>query len=497
MHPRVSLREALDDPALLGGVLAGNSWRAWRVLLIAAMGEELTGDERVIFHELTKRDHEPGQRIEQLVCAIGRRGGKSSATATLVTYLSGLCDHPELVRGERGIVLCVAADTRQALIVLDYVEAAFQASPILSQLIEQRTQWTLRLKNNLTVEVRAADYRNLRGPTYVAAVADEVAFWMTSDLSSNPDTEILKAIEPGLLTTRGPLIMISSPYARRGELWRLYDRHFGPQGDELILVAQAASRVMNSTLSQSVIDRAYEKDPSSAAAEFGAQFRSDLEAYISVEAVRACISHGVFERPKQYGASYAAFVDPSGGSSDSMTLAVAHYELSKQTVVVDLIREYTPPFAPSEICAEIARELKRFGLSSCIGDKYAGEWVVEQFRNVGVSYEAVAEPKSSLYSALLAAINSHRVDLLDHGKLVSQLTSLERRTSRTGRADVIDHPPNARDDVCNCVAGVVATLLIESADVTYASMGWIGGTDNNSVLNRALYYSSGGGLRLW
>ena len=39
MIPRVSLREALSDPNLLGTAIAGDSWRSWRVLLIAAMGE--------------------------------------------------------------------------------------------------------------------------------------------------------------------------------------------------------------------------------------------------------------------------------------------------------------------------------------------------------------------------------------------------------------------------------------------------------------------------
>ena len=46
MKPTITLRKALTDTKLLGSVLAGESWRAWRVLLIAAMGEPLTDDER-------------------------------------------------------------------------------------------------------------------------------------------------------------------------------------------------------------------------------------------------------------------------------------------------------------------------------------------------------------------------------------------------------------------------------------------------------------------
>ena len=44
MIPRVPrLREALSDPNLLGTAVAGDSWRSWRALLIAAMGEKLSG----------------------------------------------------------------------------------------------------------------------------------------------------------------------------------------------------------------------------------------------------------------------------------------------------------------------------------------------------------------------------------------------------------------------------------------------------------------------
>ena len=63
--------------------------------------------------------------------------------------------------------------------------------------------------------------------TVVAIVADEVAFWR-SEYSLNPDKEILDAARPSLATTGGPLIAISSPYGKRGELWNAFRRDFGP-----------------------------------------------------------------------------------------------------------------------------------------------------------------------------------------------------------------------------------------------------------------------------
>ena len=39
MTPLIPMRRALEDPDLFGRILSGDSWRGWRVLLIAAMGE--------------------------------------------------------------------------------------------------------------------------------------------------------------------------------------------------------------------------------------------------------------------------------------------------------------------------------------------------------------------------------------------------------------------------------------------------------------------------
>jgi len=92
MIPRFTMRRALDDPLLLGSILAGPSWQQWRVMLIAIMGEALTEDERAIFAKFTGRDREPGQRVEEAAFIIGRRGGKDRAMSVLVTYLAACCD---------------------------------------------------------------------------------------------------------------------------------------------------------------------------------------------------------------------------------------------------------------------------------------------------------------------------------------------------------------------------------------------------------------------
>jgi len=455
MIPTVTLREALDDPALLAGVLVGESWDSWKPLMLASVGEVLTEDERAIFKKFTGRDHEPGEPVEEAVIVKGRRAGGSRVASVMLSYFSALCRHPSLVRGERGVALCVASDQRQSDVILDYTQAAFEASPVLRQLIANRTARELRLTNGIDIEVRAADFRRLRGLTFIAVIADEVSFWMTDSSSANPDSEILNAVRPGLATTSGPLFVISSPYAKRGELWNSYQKHYGPDGDPLILVAKGSSLEFNPTLPQRVVDRAIERDPANAAAEYGGNFRNDIESFVNVEAVRACVSAGVFERPYQRGINYFGFVDPSGGSSDSFSLAVGHVDRDKQTVVLDCLREITPPFSPEIAVSELCKVLKSYHIGRVTGDRYAGEWPVEQFQKFNVHFDQSAKPKSDLYIDLLPLVNSARVELLDHAKFVAQLCNLERRTARGGK-DSIDHPQGAHDDLVNVVAGLCA-----------------------------------------
>ncbi|WP_375159797.1 hypothetical protein [Bradyrhizobium sp. RDT46] len=321
---------------------------------------------------------------------------------------------------------------------------------MLRPLIEGERAEAIDLRNRVTIEVHTASFRSTRGYTMIAALCDEAAFWR-SDESANPDVEILNALRPGLASIPdGLLLVASSPYARKGALWTAYRKHYGK--DSPVLVWQASTRTMNPSIAQAIVDEAYEADPASAAAEYGAQFRNDVETYVNLEVVQACISPGVFERPPSTKFNYRAFTDPSGGSSDSFTLGIAHDELD--AVILDCLREVRPPFSPESVVAEFAQTLKSYGISRVIGDRYAGEWPREQFRKHGISYELSARTKSDLYRDALPLLNSRRVRLLDDAKLTRQLIGLERRTARGGR-DSIDHAPGAHDDVANAAAGAL------------------------------------------
>jgi hypothetical protein len=427
------------------------TWASWFAFLKVLFGLPLGEAELATFRSCTGRSSPPVgiTREAHLIC--GRRAGKSFILALVAVFLATFRDWRGcLAPGERGTVVIIAADRRQGRVIFRYISALLRI-PMLASLVERSGAEFIDLKGSVTIEIFAASYRTTRGYSVIAALCDELAFWRTDEGSSNPDSEIISALRPAMATVPGSMLLCaSSPYARRGVLWDAFRKYHGK--DSPTLVWKAGTRTMNPTVPQSVIDEAYEADPAHAAAEYDATFRSDVETFVAREVIEAAVMHGRFELPRGPGV-YFAFVDPSGGSSDSFTLAIAHRRVDG-TVVLDAIREVRPPFSPEAVVDEFSKLLKTYGIATVQGDKFAGEWPVEQFRKYGVRYEQSAAPKSDLYRDLLPILNSGKVELLDHARLVAQLCQLERRTARSGK-DSIDHSPGGHDDVCNAVAGAV------------------------------------------
>jgi hypothetical protein len=353
----------------------------------------------------------------------------------------------------------------------------FEGSPILSQLVVNRTQDTIELKHSIKIEVRPASLRKLRGPTYCAILLDELAFWFTEENYANPDVDVIAACSPGLLTTRGMTVMASSPYAKKGVLWDTYKKYFGHDSSS-VLVAKGTTRDWNPTIDQAEIDRLLAKDRARNTAEYLAEFRSDLQTFVPADIVAACITEpGVRVRPRQPNNHYYGAVDPSGGSSDSFVAGIGHQEYGSDVCIVDALVEARPPFSPEAVCKQFAELFKSYGISNVYGDRYAGMWPVEMFAKFGITYIQNAKPKSELYSDLLPILNSVRIHLLDDPRLIGQLCSLERQTSRGGR-DSIDHPARQFDDLAN-VAAILVSLSINKYGGSYdTGYGWLdGGTE--------------------
>jgi hypothetical protein len=461
----VNILAAIDDPALFGQHFRAGSWGAWRTFLATLFGLPLSASEADIYRASTGRAELPVRGFNEAWLCCGRRAGKSFTLALIAVFLGCFHDYrAHLGPGERGTIMVIATDRRQARVIFRYIRGLLHGSEMLRRLIERETADQIDLVHAVTIEVQTASFRTTRGYTIVAALCDELAFWATDD-AADPDYAILDALRPGMGTIPNAMLLCaSSPYAQRGALFDAFRKYHG-HDDAPVLIWRAATREVNPTLPQSTVDAAMERDPASAAAEYLAQFRNDVQGFVSREVVEGCVTRGVFERPPVSGIGYYCFVDPSGGSSDSMTVAIAHREQNR--TVLDAIRERKPPFSPDAVVAEFAALMKRYGLIAVRGDRYGGEWPREGFRRHGVDYLVANKDRSALYVELLPLLNSGRADLLDHARCVTQFCQLERRAGRA--RDVIDHPPGGHDDICNSVAGALVAAGDRTDDVAVAA----------------------------
>jgi hypothetical protein len=252
--------------------------------------------------------------VRELWCIAGRRSGKDSIASAIAAVAAMIDYRAHLPPGERATVVCLACNRSQAAIVHRYIGGLLRETPLLAPLVERETDETIELANGVEIIIATNSYRAVRGRTVVCAIFDEVTFWKDED-STTPDVETYNAILPGLITLPGAMLIgISTPYRRSGLLFDRWRRFYGKSDPEL-LVVKGPSTAFNPTLPQSVIDQALERDPEAAAAEWLAEWRSDLADFVSRDTVDAAGLAGRFELPPMAGVSYAAFCDPSGGSS--------------------------------------------------------------------------------------------------------------------------------------------------------------------------------------
>ena len=461
MKKLVSMRDALSDRALLADALPGDSWSAWRVILIAAVGEALTDTERAIFKTLTGRERESGEMVETLLIVSGRRSGKSKAMAALTVYLSCLCDwSSELSLGERGLSLYLAPTERQASVVRAYAEAIIDHVELLSGLVESRTASSLTLRRGIDLETQAASPRYSRGATAISICLDECAYFHSADDLAVSDAELMVALRPSLATTSGVMLLTSSPAQMEGVVFRLHKRHFGPQGDQMTLVVQSDTLGLNPSLRKSVVDRAYEDDPIAAEAEFGGKFRLPTTAYLERAVAEKAVDVGITGRTVLPGVGYAAFLDVAGGSGqDSFCAAVGHNQSveGRQIAIIDGLFEQPPKFDPDEVTARCAAWLRLWGINFAYSDSYAARWPVTAFARHGINIMASPLSASELYAHTIPAWTAGRVRLLDHQRAVDQLCGLKRKLGQGGR-EIIEHPRGSHDDLAVCIAGVLWRL---------------------------------------
>jgi hypothetical protein len=469
-----TIDQALADQRLLGAELGDlSSWSTWLAVLKAAFALELTPEEKAIFVKVAGDRALPSRRVRELWCVVGRRAGKSRMAAALAVFLALFQQH-RLARGETGHVLVLAATQDQAKTVFDYAVGFIEASEALRREVRAITQHEIRLANDVVIGVHVNSFRTVRGKTLLACIFDETAFWR-DETTANPDTEVYRAVMPSLIASGGMLIGISTPYRRMGLLHTKHRDHYAV-ADDNILVVQGSSEMFRPSLSPALIEAHKQADPEGAPAEWDAQFRSDISAFLSEDLIELATDRSrPPELPPQQDQTYKFFVDASGGRHDHYTACVGYRDQGGRFICAAL-RGKASPFDPQEATREIAGLAKEYRCSRITGDAYSADWIVSAFRECVVSYECSLKNRSELYLEGLPLFARGLVSLPEHRRLGRELRLLERHVSRVGR-DQVDHGRNGSDDYANAVFGALH-LVMGSGRYRYPAngdMSWVSG----------------------
>lgn len=454
----MNIVECIESDKMFGPLFKDQrTWLPWKSFLKALFNMEMGEEELKVFQECTELKKPYGGVPREAWVLVGRRGGKSSMAALIAVWLACFKDWSRfLAPGERPYIFIVSVTKFQARIVKDYVVGILESQEFLRRMIDVNRQFEVDLKtetNEVTISCLPCTYRAIRGKTVVCAILEEVCFWRWAEESAVQDKEVIRALRPSMINIpESLLIAISTPYIAQGVMAENFNDHYGTVSP--VLCWKAPTWTMNPTCDRREIDKEYEKDPESAAAEYGAEWRSDISGAIPPEVVDAAVVPKRFELESRAGINYTGAIDPSGGRRDSFTMAIVHKEVHREgrKVIVDVLREARPPFRPESVVEEFSDVFKKYHITEIQSDRYAGEWVVSSFRDCGVRVKPAKMTKSEFYLEVMALLNNGSVELPDSPRLKGQFKALQRRP-RSGGKDMIDNfLQGGRDDLSNVCA---------------------------------------------
>ena len=148
----MTILEAMHDPNLFGGWFSGRTWTAWFAFLAALFGLPMTKKQAALYSNFTNRSALPKKPAKEAWMVVGRRGGKSLIAALVAVFLACFKDYSQyLAPGERGTLMVIAADRRQARVVMRYING-FLEIPMLSVMVTRATKESVELSNRITIK---------------------------------------------------------------------------------------------------------------------------------------------------------------------------------------------------------------------------------------------------------------------------------------------------------------------------------------------------------
>lgn len=408
----VGLLDACEDPELFGLDL----WPRQRELLGSAADHRLN------------------------VWALGRRAGKSTMAA--VICLHGCLFRPDLdamVRpGERRYSVAVATNVAQARLLVAAARTIVERSPLLAGMVTSANDDEITFSNNTAFRAFPCSSRGARGWPISTFAMDEAAHFLTETDGYQTADRVWQALAPSTAQfgDAARIVVCSTPYGSEGLFADLHGR--ASAGDLAGAVAHHASTAeANPTIGAEFLAAERERDASSFAQEYGAEFSSSGDAYIDWDLVRPPVERGPL-KPTD-GKGWVIGLDPAF-SRDPFGLAiVGRHPTERRRLVVARVEAYKSRGAFPGPLPQIVGLARSFG-ARIVTDQYEKEPVSDYLARHGFRprvHGMTAETKTEVYSALRARLEDESLELYSHEPLIAELKRLRTKFS-AGRAAVVN-----------------------------------------------------------
>ncbi len=386
-----------------------------RVTDVLSQAARDAGDVLVFCRRWLGWEPHPGQqrwltapRRSTSVLVTGRRWGKSEVAA--IQALHYAVTHP---RSRQGIV-SVTLD--QARLSWDVALMLTQREPLLRALVERVKETpfpTIKLKTGSEITVRTAAREGiyLRGHKFDGVIVDEADY-----LSERLIDEVVRMT---LADVGGQLVLISTPRARRGLVYRELQR--GLSGDPTVYAQQGATWEnpnVNHDYVRSLRDR---MTASAWQREVEGLYADDDAAVFGWAHIQAAYEESTWTLPEapQEGRRYVQGVDLA--KAEDWTVHTVLDATSKPYRLVYFERYQRMPWPA--VAARIREVHRRYGCHQTLIDATGvGDAVLDEVRDVARGYVFTQRSKLDLLTNLQVALEKREVRFPFVRELVDELS---------------------------------------------------------------------------
>jgi len=406
----------------------------------------LYNEGRINVNEITGN---PQDSRPNLILVIGRRGCKTSSISVLVAYetyklLRKICpqEYYKIMPDDEIRVSCIATNQEQASELFRRVTGHLERSDYFKKYRNKPTLTYMLLNTQRDQELYSGSRpsirlvaspcsgRGLRGHNNIIAIMDELAYFFESDESMDKSDRIVyDAVTPSTAKFNSPegephgrTICISSPAAKKGKFFELYQRSFEKDCKDWLMI-QAPTWEVDYTLSPKTLRSRYSENPLAYMAEYGAMFSDRVSAWIENEQVlRMNIIPGLKEKTRSYDRIPHFMGVDIGMKNDGTALAICH--IVKQSVdgvlrnVIELdcidVRYATDEnkeyFHPEDIADWIATYSEKFFIVKGIMDQYMGMAMMPVLQDRGLKQIEAVHMSRDLSSKIFQNLMSKMLD---------------------------------------------------------------------------------------